>query len=138
MPRMINHDLAIYLAVTGYGDDPEMVTRALGLPPTEAWVRGQPFSEAFPEARRLRSQWMLGSGLPLDASFRDHCEALLAQLEPRADRVRLLASRCTVGVVCGRYFHTGDPAFFIDAALIARFRALGLEARFDQLPALDD
>lgn len=131
---MINHDLALYLVVTGYGDDPRMVTRALGVEPTAAWVRGESYSEVFPEARRVRSQWMLGSGLPPDASFRHHCEALLRQLEPRAELLRRLADRCTVGIVSGIYYHTGDPAFFIDEALIARFRALGIDARFDQLP----
>lgn len=131
---MINHELTLYLIVTGYGDDPEMITRALGMPPTAAWVRGESYSDAFPDARRTRSQWMLGSGLPVDAAFRAHCEALLALLEPRRDRLKLLTSRCTVGIVSGRYYHTGEPDFFVDDALIARFRALGLDIRFDQLP----
>lgn len=131
---MINHDLALYLVVTDYGDDPQMVSRALGLAPTEAWVRGEAYSEAFPDARRVRSQWMLASGLPFDAPFRDHCAALLAQLEPQAPQLRRLLGRCRVGIACGRYFHTSEPGFFIDEALIARFRALGLEPRFDQLP----
>lgn len=135
---MINHDLALYLVVTGYGDDPQMITRALGIPPTVAWVRGDAYSEAFPDARRTRSQWMLASGLPREAPFREHCEALLAHLEPLGDRLNRLTTRCTVGVVSGGYFHTGNPDFFIDEGYIRRFRALGLDIRFDQLPDFRD
>jgi len=94
---MINPDLAIYLVVSGYGDDPETVTRVLGLPPTEVWVRGQPFSGAFPDARRNRSQWMLASGLPFDAAYGEHGAALLALLEPRADAVLQVDARETRG-----------------------------------------
>lgn len=135
---MINHDLALYLVVTGYGDDPEMISRALGIPPTVAWVRGEPYSEAFPDARRTRSQWMLASGLPREAPFREHCEALLCRLEPVRDRLHLLTSRCTVGIVSGTYFHTGEPDFFVDDTFIMRFRTLGLDIRFDQLPDVRD
>lgn len=131
---MINPDLAIYLVVSGYGDDPETVTRVLGLPPTEVWVRGQPFSGAFPDARRNRSQWMLASGLPFDAAYGEHGAALLALLEPRADALQALAQRHVIGLAVGRYFHTSDPLFFLDEALVVRFRALGLEPYFDQLP----
>jgi len=90
---MINHNLAIYLAVTGYGDDPDTITHVLDLAPTEVWVCGQPFSADFPEARRVRSQWMLASGLPVDAAFRDHCAQLLDLLEPRADRLHIGSAR---------------------------------------------
>lgn len=131
---MINPDLAIYLVVTGYGDDPDVVSTALGLPPTEAWVRGQAFSEAFPEARRTHSQWMLASGLPFEAAFREHGAALLDLLEPRSAALRDLAQRHVVGLAVGRYFHTSDATFFLDDAIIARFRALGLEPHFDQVP----
>ncbi|MFZ5699476.1 MAG: DUF4279 domain-containing protein [Pseudomonadota bacterium] len=131
---MINPDLAIYLVVSGYGDDPETVTRVLGLPPTEVWVRGQPFSDTFPDARRHRSQWMLASGLPFDAAYGEHGAALLALLEPRADALRTLAQRHSIGLAVGRYFHTSDPLFFLDETLVSRFRALGLEPYFDQLP----
>ena len=135
---MINPDLAIYLVVTGYGDDPAVVTDLLGLPPTDAWVRGAPFSEAFPDALRSRSQWMLASGLPFDAAYRDHCLQLLALLEPRAAALRALAGQFTVGLAVGHYFHTSDPAFFLDDAVVARFRALGLEVHFDQIPEKPD
>lgn len=131
---MINHNLAIYLVVTGYGDDPAVVTQALALPPTEVWVRGQPLSEDFPEAKRTRSQWMLASGLSFDAAFRDHCTRLLELLEARAEALRTLAAQCQVALAVGHYYHTADPAFFIAEDIISRLRALGLEPHFDQLP----
>ncbi len=131
---MINPDLAIYLVVSGYGDDPGTVTGVLGLPPTEVWVRGQPFSDTFPDARRHRSQWMLASGLPFDAAYGEHGAALLALLEPRAAALHALAQRHAIGLAVGRYFHTSDPLFFLDETLVTRFRALGLEPYFDQLP----
>lgn len=133
LPAMINPDFVIYLVVTGYGDDPTPVTRALGLDPSAAWVRDEPFSAAFPEARRLRSQWMLASGLPADALFRDHCRALLGQLEPRADQLRDVAGRWHVSLVVGQFYHHGDPALYLDEETVQRFAALGLDASFDQI-----
>lgn len=130
---MINPDYTIYLLVTGYGDDPATVSDAVGLAPSATWVRDEPFSEAFPAARRLRSQWMLASGLPADALFRDHCQALLAQLEPRAAPLRDAATRWHVALVVGQFFHHGDPALYLDASIVQRFAALGLETSFDQV-----
>lgn len=130
---MINPELALYLVITGYGDDPAPVTALLDLPPTEVWVRGDAFSRAFPEARRARSQWMLASGLDHDAPFRDHAVQLLALLEARADALREAAARWPAGIAVGRYYHTGAADFFLDEALIARFAALGLHIAFDQL-----
>lgn len=130
---MINPDLAIYLLVTGYGDDADSVDALLGLAPTAVWRRGEPFSSTFPEARRLRSQWMLASGLPVDAGFGDHCRALLALLEPRADAVVAAAARWHLSLVVGHFFHHGDPALYLDEDIVARFAALGLDASFDQV-----
>lgn len=130
---MINADLVIYLLVTGYGDDAAVVEQALELPASAVWTRGAPFSADFPDARRLRSQWMLASGLGADASFRDHCAALLALLEPRADALRAAAARWHVALVVGRFFHHGDPELYLDPDTVARFAALGLDTSFDQL-----
>lgn len=136
---MINPELALYLVITGYGDDPAPVTRLLGLPPTDVWVRGEPFSTVFPDARRARSQWMLASGLDIDASFHDHGMRLLQHLEDRADALRAVTNRWPAGIAVGRYYHTGAAGFFLDEALIARFAALGLTVAFDQLmPSRDD
>lgn len=130
---MINPDLALYLLVTGYGDDPAVVDTALDLTPTVVWTRGEPLSANFPDARRRRSQWMLASGLPLDAPFREHGAALLALLEPRAERLRRAAEQWHVALVVGPFYHHGDATLYLDDAQIARFAALGLEAGFDQL-----
>jgi len=131
---MINPDLPLYLAINGYGDDPAPVTAALGIEPTEVWVRGSAFSEHFPEARRRHSQWMLASGLPFDAPLADHADALLALLEPRFDALRALAGHCRLAIAVGRYYHTGDALFFLAESTVERFRALGLDPGFDQLP----
>jgi adenylylsulfate kinase len=131
---MINPELPLYLVVSGYGDDATPITERMGIEPTEIWVRGAPFSELFPDARRRQSQWMLGSGLGFDASFTDHGERLLALLEPRRDALRALAVHYTVAIAVGRYYHTGDALFFFAESLVERFRALGLEPGFDQLP----
>lgn len=130
---MINPELALYLVITGYGDDPSPVTALLGLAPTDVWVRGDAFSDAFPEARRARSQWMLASGLAFDAPFREHAEQLLGLLEARVDALREAAGRWPAGIAVGRYYHTGAADFFLDEALLARFAALGLHVAFDQL-----
>lgn len=133
LPLMINADLVIYLLITGYGDDAAVVEQALGLHATEVWTRGQPFSADFPDARRLRSQWMLASGLAADAPFRDHCAALLALLEPRAAALHDAAGRWHVALVVGRFFHHGDPELYLDPDAVQRFAALGLDTSFDQL-----
>ncbi len=131
---MINPDLAIYLLITGYGDDPAPVTDLLGLTPTHVWRRGDAFCEDVPEARRLRSQWMLASGLPAhEAGFGAHARALLEMLEPRAEAVQRAAQQWQVSLVVGSFFHHGDPALYLDEDVLTRLAALGLEASFDQI-----
>ncbi len=130
---MINPDFAIYLLVTGYGDDPATVSDALSLAPSAAWVRDESFSDAFPEARRLRSQWMLSSGLPMDAGFGEHCAALLAQLEPRAAALKRAREHWSVSLVVGQFFHHGDPTLYLEETIVQRFTALGLDTSFDQV-----
>ena len=127
----------VYFAVFGYEDDALTVTLKAGIEPDDVWRQGESFSEVLPEATRRENRWILSSGLGREASHSDHFEKLLLKLERLGDALAALRSdyRCGIGV--SQYFFMDDPAFYLRADLIERYRKLGFEISFDQL-ALDN
>jgi hypothetical protein len=77
--------------------DPDAVTVALGLAPTEAHRRGEPRRTrratitGKPPTYRV-GIWWLDSPLPTSATVQEHVEWLLDRLEPRAEEVRKIAA----------------------------------------------
>ena len=130
MKRLEHH---VYFAIFGFQEDPEAITAQAGMPPDDCWRQGEPYSELAPEARRLDNRWLLTSGLDQQASHRDHFEALVEKLEQLGDRLPALRRRYRCGIGVSQYFFMDDPAFYLPAELMARFKALGLTLTFDQL-----
>ena len=69
----------VYFGVFGFGDNPEVVTEILRMPPTEAWVKGEPYGALSAGARRTHSRWSLSGGLDEAAPVEAHLHALLGQ-----------------------------------------------------------
>jgi hypothetical protein len=67
----------VYFGVFDFGDDPSIVSAMMGMEPTKAWVKGEHYVAAFPNARRTHSRWALDSGL-------DEAEPVEAHLEARS------------------------------------------------------
>ena len=53
----------VFFAVFGFGDDPEVVTCAMGVEPTKAWIKGEPTGKG--RGIQTHNRWVLQSTLPL-------------------------------------------------------------------------
>ena len=73
----------VYFAVFDFGDDPQVVSAIMGMEPTGAWIKGERYDSASPNARRTHSRWFLESGLDQAEALELHLDALLAKLELR-------------------------------------------------------
>ncbi len=123
------YDTYAYFWVRGFEVPPSVISRELGLDPTETWVKGEPW---LPGRNRSFNTWHLHSPLPRTEVFMDmHLEALLSLLEPQAAAIQSTRSRYEFGINCVGYYHNENPGFHLSAALIARLHVLALDVDFD-------
>jgi len=126
-------EIHVYLGVFEFGDDPQVVTDLLGIAPTKAWAAGtlMPGKAGERGGRWPHERWELVSPAGREASVEDQLLALLPLLEARADALAEASRRFEVGLACAAYFHEVNPGFRLDAALLRRIAALGLDFDFD-------
>ena len=62
----------------------------------------------------------MDSGVPDSEPIAVHLHALLEMLEPKLDRLRELASRCSMDVFCGFSSESGQGGFTLDPDLLIR------------------
>lgn len=120
----------LYFAVTDFGDDPEIITRLLGVTPTRVVIRGVPRPDR-PRPPAREELWALDSRLPGSASFETHLDGLLTELERNPGAVQEVAARYDVGFQCHSHFETCNPGFALPSELVRRVAALGLGFDFD-------
>lgn len=112
-----------YLTITG-DFDPEEITTALGLQPSEAWRKGDRNERTHYE--RKFSRWSLDSRLNRSASLEDHVRDVLSQSLGFAERIRQLAQDYTVYVQLVGWFHNDYPGFGLDKQTISGLDQLNL------------
>ena len=122
----------VYWGVFDFGDDPGVVSMIMGIEPTKAWVKGEHYATASPNARRTHSRWALSSGLDKAEPFEAHLSAILARLEPKRAEIEEVAQRFPVHIGVAQYFDEVNPQFRLDAEILRRFAQLGLPINFDQ------
>lgn len=114
----------LYFAVGDWGDDPELVTRLIGVTPTRVVRKGERRPSSPLGARH--EPWALDSTLDASASFEDHLAALLDQLEINVAGTRECVRRFDAVFQCASYFDTSNPGFSLSPELVARAAALTL------------
>lgn len=119
--------------------DPDAVTHALGLKPSEAHRKGDPNGRFAP----FRSgQWGLRSANAGDTSksMEGHRTQLLDQLEPRAETVRRRADEgLRADFYCSCFMHQSNSGFELSVATLERITALGATLGFEVYgPSTDD
>jgi hypothetical protein len=131
LARMLNPPRHhVYFAVFDFGDDPSVVTRAMGIEPTNAWAKGEPIPGPG-HGRRTHSRWVLQSALPLAEPIEAHFDNLLPQLECRREAVAEVRSRFDACLAVAAYCDEFNQEFQLTADVIQRVAALGLEVDFD-------
>jgi hypothetical protein len=123
----------VFLGVSEFGDDPQIVTDLLGISPTQAWAPGTPLPGKAGERGGCWShgRWVLASPAGREASIEDHLSALLPLLEVRADALAEAERRFDLGLTCAAYFREVNPGIHLDVVLLRRVAALGLDLDFD-------
>ena len=120
----------VFLAVSGYGDDPAPVTQLLGAP-TRVLRRGEPVPGTS-SRHALEARWELHSPLAPAAPLEAHLAALLPLLEQRATAVRTAAQRYRALLRVASYvLHPSNGGVQLGAALLARVAALGVDLDLD-------
>ena len=127
MERAPNHH--VYFAVFAFGDDPAVVTRAMGVEPTKAWVKGEPTGKG--RGVHTHSRWVLQSTLPFAEPIEAHFENLLPRLEDRLEAVADVRERFEARLAVAAYWYEVNPGFRLSASVIQRVAALGLDVDFD-------
>jgi hypothetical protein len=120
----------VYFAVFGFGDDPAIVTQAMGVAPTKAWVKGESIANSR-QGKQTHSRWVLQSSLPLAEPIEAHFENLLLQLETRRKAVADVCARFEARLTVAAYLYEVNPGFRLAAHVVQRVAALGLEVEFD-------
>ena len=120
----------LYFSVSGWGDDPELVTQLIGVEPTRVAREGERRSGGSPLGRR-HELWALDSSLDGSASFEEHLGGILDQLELNPAGTRECVRRFDAVLQCASHFETYNPGFALSANLVARVAALELGFDFD-------
>jgi hypothetical protein len=120
----------VYFAVFDFGDDPKVVTEALGVTPTKAWTKGEAIKHSA-HGRQTHSRWVLQSQLPLAAPIDEHFRDLLPRLEQRRIAVMEVCDRFRARLAVAAYLRAANPGFRLDSEVIRRIAALELEVDFD-------
>lgn len=123
-------ELHVCFGAFGFGYDPTVVTQAMGVAPTTAWIKGAPITNAR-GGKQTHSRWVLQSTLPLTEPIEAHFDNLLPQLENRRDAVAEVVSRFEASLCVAAYWYEVNPGFQLTANTIRRVAALGLEVDFN-------
>jgi hypothetical protein len=115
------------------------VTARLRLEPSSAREKGFRVAD-HPNAMVLkRSVWNRRSGLASDIPLDEHLVALLDLAEPRSlELASLRQEGCTVEFFTGFSSSNGQGGITLEAALLGRLSALGIDLSLDLYPPRDD
>jgi uncharacterized protein DUF4279 len=123
-------ELHVFLAVLEFGNNPEVVTKLLGIQPSESWVKGDPLP-GHPASHRTHSRWALKSGLSMSSSFEEQITALLSRLELIEAQVRAVAAQFNAVIWVAAYPTNCNPVFSISPEIASKLGNLGLGLDID-------
>lgn len=121
----------VSLVIRGKSLDPDAVSEALGLRPTEVWRLGDRFPAPSPRKHK-DSGWRLKGKPVAGFNLSKHVEALVKQLEPYAERFPQLPEEASLYVqcdVCDYEFRKSNLSLSRDA--VAGVSKLGAEIDID-------
>jgi len=111
------------LRITGFGDDAETVTTAIGVSPTHSWVKKL--------RGKTQGQWELESPLDSAAGLESHLKALLDQLGGQSRAVAALCSKYRCTLHCAVYSEQDNPGIALPPELVRRIAELGFALNLD-------
>ena len=121
---MILDEAHAYFRVTEFGDDPDVVTRLVGVAPTTAWVKAKGHGAHH-------GLWELASSLDGAAAPASHVAELVETLAKHANGVRKAADRYQAGIWCAVYYEDATPSIPLGPELLRTLAELGLGLTLD-------
>ncbi len=119
----------------GEGLDPDVVTRRLGIEPSEMHRKGEKRRGPRCCTPWREDLWLLASSLGEGATVEAHVGALLNELEPRAAEIQELRSAgWETSFFVGYFSNTDQCTVSLSAELLRRLGALGAEILLDVYP----
>ena len=112
-------EVNVQLFVTGFKCSPNEITRILGIPPTKAWVKGDPIIRSASAVRRWNG-WKIEAPPPKTTSPEAQTKALLARIMPRAERFKHLPPGADVHLSCAIYAYDDSQRVFEFSAKAVR------------------
>ena len=112
-----------YFTITG-DFDPTLITKRLGIEPSECWQKGSRNERTHFE--RKFSRWSLDSRLNKSATLEEHVRDVLDLTKEIAAEIRQVGEEFKCWVQLVGYFHNDYPGFGLDNDLIAGLALLNV------------
>ena len=127
----MTQETIIRLKIISTNRTPEMISEAIALECDNSWHIGD--VRKHTTIIEKNNGWILHSGLPKNASMKEHIEALWRKLKSAIVPIRHLSMTDTVELSCVIY-SSSIPALFFDNPIINRLAELG--AGLDAAPQI--
>jgi len=111
----------------------------LGLEATRTFLKGDPIFGRDKGGKKIKvgirqtSAWILSSPSGGDSNLADHLRRLLDVINPKADELKRLFTKCKIDIFCG-FGCEGQGGFTLNAEIINRLAKLNLNLDFDIYP----
>lgn len=121
----------VFLYLTDFDCEPEDVTSALGIQPSQVWSRGDKFGPRM-QLERKDTAWILRSPLDEPWNIQSHFRWLLDRLPDRLDCLSSVTD-CWYAQMSVVAYMPGNntPALSFDPPMVARFAQLGAALDID-------
>jgi hypothetical protein len=103
-PEPTAPDVKAYLWISDFDEDPDEISRRLGIEPSETNRAGDAMGQS--PMRRRRNSWRLDSTVDAPYDVEKHALAILDRVAPAQEAVRELAQRCSVELKVVIYANT--------------------------------
>ncbi|HSS96004.1 MAG TPA: DUF4279 domain-containing protein [Terriglobales bacterium] len=115
------------------------IETVLGLEATRTFSKGDPIFGRDKDGKKIKagvrknSAWILSSPSGGDSNLDDHLRKLLDVINPKADELKQLSTKCKVDIFCG-FGAEGQGGFTLTAEIINRLAKLNLNLDLDLYP----
>jgi Domain of unknown function (DUF4279) len=123
-------EILVEFLLTGFEVDPEKITVAIGIEPTESWNVGDAIEKT--KLKRKENGWALSSGLDKSSELEEHLDVLFEQLQAKWAILTSLCSKYDAEISCTVYgYEAQGPAMHLDKKIVKFIAELNAEVDID-------
>lgn len=117
-----------WLGISDFGNDPSLVTKVIGLDPSESYVKGDPWRG---EVKRFSSAWILKSPADKTESLEEILGQLFEILRTQEAGVIEAGQRFSAEIGVAAYFRQGLPIMNLSSVLVKQIADYGCSLDID-------